>query len=33
VPAKSEECQQENEQRNRQQPDHFTLIAASLARL
>ena len=33
MPAEADECQHKNEQRNRQQTDHFTLIAGTLSRL
>lgn len=33
VPAEADERQQKDEQRNRQQPDYFALIASTLARL
>jgi len=33
MPAEAEEREQKDEQRNRQQPDHFTLVADTLTRL
>ena len=33
MPAEAEEREQKDEQRNREQPDHFTLVASTLARL
>jgi hypothetical protein len=33
MPAEADERQQKDEQSNRQQSDHFTLIAGTLARL